>query len=322
MKRIIFILLLLPSVMLAQNLMIQEKVKFLALGDSYTIGQSVAVSERWPVQLIDSLKKRGLTCYDPKIIATTGWRTDNLKSAIINANLANDYNLVSLLIGVNNYYQGKSVESYAPEFEELLNMAIKLAGNNKSHVFVVSIPDYGYTPFGQSNQETISKGIDAFNAVNKSITEKYGITYFNITEISRRGLQEPSLVASDGLHPSGKMYAEWVELILSSATVSDSQGENDGGTVTGVMDERLGISIYPNPFNTELILENIPAHEPNLTFTLTDNRGVACINKILSVSEGKAYVDTASLSAGEYVFQLAAKDHLLKKGKILKNKFN
>jgi lysophospholipase L1-like esterase len=201
--------------MSAQNLVIQEKIKFLALGDSYTIGQSVAVSERWPVQLIDTLKKRGLSCYDPKIIATTGWRTDNLKNAILNANLTNDYNLVSLLIGVNNYYQGKPLENYAVEFEELLKMAIKLTDNNKASVFVVSIPDYGYTPFGQSNQEMISKGIDAFNAVNEDIAKKYNIPYFNITEISRRGLQEPSLVADDGLHPSGIMYSEWVDLILS-----------------------------------------------------------------------------------------------------------
>jgi lysophospholipase L1-like esterase len=321
MKKIIFILLLLPLFMSAQNLMIQEKVKFLALGDSYTIGQSVAISERWPVQLIDSLKKRGLTCYDPKIIATTGWRTDNLKSAIINANLSNDYNLVSLLIGVNNYYQGKTVESYAPEFEELLNMAIKLADNNKSHVFVVSIPDYGYTPFGQSNQETISKGIDAFNNVNKSIAEKYGITYFNITEISRRGLQEPSLVASDGLHPSGKMYTEWVELILSQAKIIEPQGESNGGTVTGIKDERLSIHIFPNPFDKELNLENLPVNESNLKFTLTDSRGAVCMDKSLFVSERKARIETTLLSSGEYYFEVTAKDRTLIKGKILKDKF-
>ena len=116
-----------------------------------------------------------------------------------------------MLIGVNNYYQGKSAESYTPEFEELLRTAITLAGGDKSRVFVVSIPDYGYTPFGKDKQATISAGIDAFNAVNKSIAQKLGIKYIYITDISRKGLTEPDLVAADGLHPSGKMYGAWVE---------------------------------------------------------------------------------------------------------------
>ncbi len=126
---------------------------------------------------------------------------------------------MSLLIGVNNYYQGKSVESYAPEFEDLLKTALQLAGGDKSAVFVLSIPDYGYTPFGKEKQQTISDGIDAYNAVNKSISDKYGVKYYNITDISRRALDEPDLVAADGLHPSEKMYSEWVELILSDIEV-------------------------------------------------------------------------------------------------------
>lgn len=204
---------------MAQVLNIEEKVKFLALGDSYTIGESVPVRERWPEQLIDSLSKRGLDCFDPKIIATTGWRTDDLKNAISKENLKPEFNLVSLLIGVNNYYQGKSLEKYGQEFEELLETAIKLAQGYKSHVFVVSIPDYGYTPFGQANQPAISHGIDAFNALNESITQKLGVKYFHITDISRRGLTEPNLVAGDGLHPSGTMYSEWVKRILQGATL-------------------------------------------------------------------------------------------------------
>lgn len=186
-------------------------IKFLALGDSYTIGESVAVNERWPVQLAHALRKKGIDCSDPEIIATTGWRTDDLKHAIEKARLKPEYTLVSLLIGVNNYYQGKSAESYAPEFEELLRTAIALARGDKSRVFVVSIPDYGYTPFGKEKQQTISAGIDAFNAVNKSIAQKLGVKYISITDISRNGLAEPDLVATDGLHPSGKMYSAWVE---------------------------------------------------------------------------------------------------------------
>ncbi len=201
---------------MAQQPDLTTKVKFLALGDSYTIGESVSAQERWPVQLAEALRRKGIDCFDPTIIATTGWRTDDLKHAIESANLKPEYTLVSLLIGVNNYYQGKSAESYAPEFEELLRTAIALADGNKAMVFVVSIPDYGYTPFGKDKQPAISKGIDAFNAINKSITEKMGVKYINITDISRRGLTEPSLVADDGLHPSGNMYTEWVSRILQN----------------------------------------------------------------------------------------------------------
>jgi lysophospholipase L1-like esterase len=122
--------------------------------------------------------------------------------------------LVALLIGVNNFYQGKSAESYAPEFEELLLTAIALAGGDKSRVFVVSIPDYGYTPFGKDKQKNISTGIDRYNAINKSITQKLGVKYIYITDISRKGLTDPNLVTSDGLHPSGKMYSEWVDRML------------------------------------------------------------------------------------------------------------
>ncbi|MFN9862338.1 MAG: SGNH/GDSL hydrolase family protein [Bacteroidota bacterium] len=190
----------------------QEK-KYLALGDSYTIGESVSEAERWPNQLRESLSKKGDAIGKPTIIATTGWRTDNLKNAMNIAQLKPEYDLVSLLIGVNNQYQGKSSDQYAIEFEDLLKTAIHLAKGRKENVFVVSIPDYGFTPFGKPNQETITKAIDLFNEINARITYKYKVQYFNITEISRDGLTDPSLVAGDGLHPSGKMYAQWVELI-------------------------------------------------------------------------------------------------------------
>jgi lysophospholipase L1-like esterase len=225
MKKLLVILLFVSFQGMAQKLIVREEVKLLALGDSYTIGESVALSSRWPMQLVDSLQKRGVDCLQPKIIATTGWRTDNLKHAISKTKFKEEYNLVSLLIGVNNYYQGRTVESYTPEFEELLNTAIQLAGGDKSSVFVLSIPDYGYTPFGKENQAKITEGIDAYNAVNKSISDKYGVKYYNITDISRRGLEEADLVASDGLHPSEKMYSEWVKVILSDITVVPQKDE-------------------------------------------------------------------------------------------------
>jgi len=191
-----------------------QNLRFLALGDSYTIGESVAEDQRWPDQLVETLASKGLIFDRPKIIATTGWRTDDLKKAIDAEKISGDYDLVSLLIGVNNQYQGKSAESYAPEFEDLLKMAIGFAGGDKEKVFVVSIPDYGYTPFGKEKQEQITKAIDEFNSVNRKITATYGIKYFDITGISRKGLDDPELIAADGLHPSGRMYGEWVKIII------------------------------------------------------------------------------------------------------------
>lgn len=212
--------LLLTLASFGQEINRNEPLRFLALGDSYTIGQSVPENERWPVQLANVLQSQSIATEEVRIIAQTGWRTDNLKNAIVNANLKSDYNLVSLLIGVNNQYQGGSISTYSTEFEELLQTAIELAGNNKSNVMVVSIPDYAYTPFGNGSA-TISRQIDQFNAVNKNITDRYGVTYHNITPISRRGLAEPNLVASDGLHPSGGQYALWVNQIAAELNITD-----------------------------------------------------------------------------------------------------
>jgi lysophospholipase L1-like esterase len=193
--------------------------KFLALGDSYTIGESVSEEKRWPVQLVMALNKDGGNFQPPRIIATTGWRTDDLKRAIIAENTDKNYDLVSLLIGVNNQYQGKSTKDYAAEFEELLSMAIAFAGGDKSKVFVVSIPDYGFTPFGKEKQKKISEELDEFNRINKMISDKYQASYFNITPISRKGFDHPELVAADNLHPSAKQYSQWVEVILKGLTI-------------------------------------------------------------------------------------------------------
>ncbi len=190
-----------------------SSLSYLALGDSYTIGESVAEDQRWPVQLATKMKENGVNVRAPKIIATTGWRTDQLKGAIEAASLGPSYDMVSLLIGVNNQYQGRTVESFAPEFEELLQIAIDKAGGNKERVFVLSIPDYGKTPFGSSKEEQIGIELDAYNAVSKEICERYGVDYYNITPISREAKEDPELIAEDNLHPSGKMYQRWVELI-------------------------------------------------------------------------------------------------------------
>ena len=216
--RIVFLALLLCSFIangVSQNIKIKEPIHFLALGDSYTIGQSVATTENWPNQLSFALTYKGFNVQETKIIAQTGWRTDNLRSAINQQQPLNGYNLVSLLIGVNNQYQGGNIQTYLKEFEELLTTAIQLAGNSPEHVFVLSIPDYAYTPFGKGNP-LISSQINQFNEINRQIAENYKVKYIDITPISRNGLVQPDLVASDGLHPSGKMYSLWVQEIMKS----------------------------------------------------------------------------------------------------------
>ena len=213
MRKVFFIVLLLGPLKTMSQLP-NKDVSFLALGDSYTIGESVSEQERWPNQLADSLRAHGMKISRPTLVATTGWRTDDLKNAIAKASLKNEYGLVSLLIGVNNQYQGKPLAQYAVEFEDLLRTAIALAQGKKENVFVVSIPDYGFTPFGKEKQTTITAAIDQFNATNRQIAERLGITYFFITDITRRALTQPDLMAADGLHPSGKMYSLWVERMV------------------------------------------------------------------------------------------------------------
>ena len=189
-------------------------LSYLALGDSYTIGQSVDEDERWPVQLAKSLTLKGTEVAAPQIIARTGWTTDELKANIISEKIIKTYDLVSLLIGVNNQYRGRSVDEFRIEFIDLLQNAIQFSGNQPKRVFVVSIPDWGVTPFGGKGQnKSISEQIDLFNAVVKEESEKKGILFIDITPISREAINDGSLVAKDGLHPSGKMYRLWTEKI-------------------------------------------------------------------------------------------------------------
>ena len=197
------------------NTLNQKPLRYLALGDSYTIGESVAESERWPVYLAARLASEGYSIETPKIIAKTGWRTDQLQEAIEADGAIGEWDLVSLLIGVNNQYQGKTVESYEIEFNRLVQMALKLAGGNADKVFIVSIPDYGKTPFGAAKANQIAKELKAYNKVNKAIAKKYDIQYFNITPISEKAKNDLELVADDTLHPSGKMYKAWVDMMFN-----------------------------------------------------------------------------------------------------------
>ncbi|GAA4047122.1 SGNH/GDSL hydrolase family protein [Flavobacterium chungnamense] len=197
-----------------------KTIKYLALGDSYTIGQSVCETCRFPIQLQTEIKNN-LTSKDvfvTNIIAQTGWTTTNLKSAVATQNPTNDYDLVTLLIGVNNQYQNRPFSLYEQEFPELVNIAIDKAKGIKANVIVVSIPDYAYTPFGNGNT-TISTQIDTYNTFAENYCIQNNITFVNITDITRQGLVQPNLVASDGLHPSEIAYSKFVERIFPKAKI-------------------------------------------------------------------------------------------------------
>ena len=274
----------------SQNIKLKEPVHFLALGDSYTIGQSVSTSENWPNQFSAALTLKGINIQETKIIAQTGWRTDNLKSAISQMQPLAGFNLVSLLIGVNNQYQGRSLQAYTLEFEELLKTAIQLAGNSPEHVFVLSIPDYAFTPFGNGNS-VISSQINQFNAINRQIAENYHIKYIDITPISRNGLAQPELVASDGLHPSGKMYSLWVQEIMRS--VEKEVGITEDIPVKGVFRYTL--------LQRQLFVESL-AKEADL---IIYNREGKIVQKQALQKDGANRVNLNGLAAGMYflIFQ-------------------
>ncbi len=187
-----------------------ENFTYLALGDSYTIGQGVPLQDNFPNQAVNLLKKDNLFG-QLKIIATTGWTTADLASGIAHdQNILPAYDIVTLLIGVNNQYHGESPEDYKPAFEALLQKTIALAGNNAKRVIVLSLPDWGVTPFADGRDRAmIATGIDAYNAVNNSLSQQYGVNYIDITPWTREAANDPSLLESFGLHPSAKEYARW-----------------------------------------------------------------------------------------------------------------
>jgi lysophospholipase L1-like esterase len=190
---------------------------YLALGDSYTIGESVEVSDRYPVQAVQLLRSLDhLNCKAPDIIATTGWTTGNLLNALTVAAPPHAYNIVTLLIGVNNQFQGGSQSDYRDQFTALLQRSIVLAGNQPAHVLVLSIPDYSVTPFSRGrNTSLIASQIDSFNTINYRVSMNYKVNYLDVTTESRKAANDPSLVADDGLHFSGKEYGIWARMMES-----------------------------------------------------------------------------------------------------------
>ncbi len=195
---------------------IAKKYYYLALGDSYTIGESVPSAENFPNQVVSSMLNNAIPFYPARIVAKTGWTTDELEAGIAIANTAeplrSSYDFVSLLIGVNNQYRGRTIDNYKPGFEALLKKAIQYAGNKTDHTVVLSIPDWGVTPFASGrNRVQIAAEIDAYNAANKKIALRYNVHYIDITPWTREAANDASLLASDGLHPSGIEYKRWAE---------------------------------------------------------------------------------------------------------------
>lgn len=285
----------------SQTIYAGQSLRFLALGDSYTIGESVSESERWPVQLGEALQNRGVNVREVRIIVQTGWRTNDLQDAINGETFTINYDLVSLLIGVNNQFQGGSISTYEVEFEELLQTAIDLAGGDQSKVMVVSIPDYAYTPFGEGSN-AISREIDEFNAVNREITNQYNIAYHNITPISRRGLDEPDLVADDGLHPGGDMYGLWVDQMMNDFNFADD---------TFIENKLQGLNI--TPYGNQLIINT--SIVADLKIFSTEGKLIFQRNQLSP--QQKHQITLSGLSTGVYIVKIESNGKTIASGKVL-----
>ena len=195
--------------------------RFLALGDSYTIGTSVAPEQRWPAQLVGLVRAQGGVLGDPRYIAQNGWTTFALDAALNREAPEGPFALVTLLIGVNDQFFHETSLAYGNRFEGLLGRAIGLAGGDPCHVLVLSIPDYSVTPFGMSiDPPRIAREIEEFNRINRAATDARGVRYVDVTPSSQRAAEDPGLIAADGLHPSGRLYAEWAALALPAAQAS------------------------------------------------------------------------------------------------------
>ena len=198
--------------LLQMNAQSKTTFSYLALGDSYTIGESLPAADNFPNQTVQILRTSGYDFKPAEIVAKTGWTTDELQSKMDNYGFRPSYNFVTILIGVNNQYRGRPVDTYKPEFENLLKQAIQFAENKPDHVIVLSIPDWGVTPYASGrDRNQIAREIDAYNAANKTISDQYNVHYLDITQWTREAANDLSLLATDGLHPSAKEYKRWSE---------------------------------------------------------------------------------------------------------------
>ncbi len=195
-------------------------LSYLALGDSYTIGEGVTADGRWPLQLADGLREQGIPMADPRIIATTGWTTDELDAAIDAAGPLGNFDFVSLQIGVNDQYRGREVDDFRQQFQKLLARAIALADGHADRVLVLGIPDWGATPFGAASGrdlEQVSRELDVYNAVSRAVCAANAVAFVDVSRVSRLLGPEPAMLADDGLHPSAEMYAQWTQQALPIA---------------------------------------------------------------------------------------------------------
>jgi lysophospholipase L1-like esterase len=196
---------------------IKEPLTYLALGDSYTIGEGVPIYESFPYQTVQLLRQAGKDINAPEIVAKTGWTTDELEANIAKTQFKKNYDFVSLLIGVNNQYRGRKTDEYAIQFERLLKKAIIFSGKKPENVFVISIPDWGATPFAEGrDREKIATEIDTFNNINKQISERFKVNYIEITIGSREASNNGALVTKDKLHPSALEYGKWAEKLSAA----------------------------------------------------------------------------------------------------------
>lgn len=283
---------------LAQDITLGSQVTMLALGDSYTIGTSVSEEERWPHQFTDAIRELGISAEYPDYIATNGWTTGRLIQGM-NTMLDREknYNLVSILIGVNNQYQGRDISEYEPDLREIINLALPIVDQDSSRIFVLSIPDYAYTPFGRG-RTSISQEIDAYNAIKSRVAAQYNLVFIDITPISRLGLGRPDLVANDGLHPSGKQYKEWVDQVLPRLELPKTL---NAAEFNQVADDPL--IVYPNPAES---LVHIQSTE-NLNWIRLINAQGSLVKEILANSPSLE-MDLSAYPPGSYVLLASPSD--------------
>ncbi|MDX2431161.1 MAG: GDSL-type esterase/lipase family protein [Bacteroides sp.] len=279
---------------MAQQARIDGDVSMLALGDSYTIGQSVDSSGRWPHQLIDELRILGVSAMYPDYIATTGWTTNRLIQAM--NDMIDDeksYNLVSILIGVNNQYQGISIATYEPDLRTIIDRALNVVDQDRSRIFILSIPDYAYTRFGGGNAN-ISEEIDAYNDIKRRVAGEYGIAFIDITPISREGLSNTTLVASDGLHPSELQYRRWVEAIMPRLQIIQPLSS---AALPGIAE--ADIQVYPNPARS---IVHIDADADISRISIYNNTGSLVSDEMISTRSKT--IDLSNLEPGIFTLRI------------------
>jgi lysophospholipase L1-like esterase len=277
-----------------QRITIGPEVSMLALGDSFTIGESVSTQERWPHQFIAELRKSGVSAEDPDYLATTGWTTRGLLLRMGGIDESGkEYNLVSILIGANNQYQGLDFSIYEPELRQIIEGALDVVDRDTSRVFILSIPDYAYTPFGNGDSN-ISQEIDTYNASKKEIADQYGIAFIDITPISRNGLNDPKLVAGDGLHPSGQQYLEWVQEIIPLLEYM-----KPAAAASNDVDITPSIEVYPNPASNQITIDS--SNTIRQVQISNSNGGLVYLKKIEKLP---VTVSVSHLSPGVYILAL------------------